>query len=155
MFFNKDILEMCQKNQTTTLSDICEDMAKKDLITINNPYILLAYKFLWYESGGKDETGDYYFYKYLKERKDNNSYSYPTKTGTIEVSVELFKPFSDLNKGVVNPRWHLLVSHYAYIDAAFNHPNNEYAKNIAKLNGWKRKNTNFSCKSLKQWISEL
>ena len=34
---------------------------------------------------------------------------------------------------MVNPQWHLLISSYAYIDAAFNHPENTQLK---ELTGW-------------------
>jgi len=58
---------------------------------------------------------------------------------------------------MVNPQWHLLIANYAYIDAAFNHDDNEYAKKIRELNGWeknKRARSNFQNKVLKVWLEE-
>lgn len=168
MIFDADKLETCINNEKKKLSKECKAQIKKDMGDLNNPYVLLAYKFLWYNAGGEDNTGDWFFYKYLKSLGYKDHYEFPTKEGNITVNVKLFEPFVNQKEGIINPRWHFLVSFYAYLDAAFNHPDKKFAKDIAVKNSWyaagtkcpddsdekiwKRKTTYFNCKSLKMWL---
>lgn len=123
-----------------------------------NPYIKLANNFLRYEEGIKEDTGDWYFYKYLKTLDNDKTYNFPLKNGEfIDVEVDLFKPFDPELQDLVNPQWHLLVSSYAYIDAAFNHMDNIYAQKINEKNHWTSRKPiikNFRNKSLSMWMKE-
>lgn len=129
----------------------------------NNPYRTLAEKFRLYQNGKCEEKDDWYFYKFLITLGDNKRYKFPLENGEyIEASVELFEPFitcefNGEQREMVNPQWHLLIANYAYIDAAFNHDDNEYAKKIRELNGWgknKRARSYFQNKVLKVWLEE-
>lgn len=129
-----------------------------------NPYILLAKNFEHYNNLSEKELDeekqidDWYFYKYLKSLGYNHKYSFPLKNGkTIEVSVDLFNPYYSKSQDLLNPQWHLLVSYYAYIDAAFNHTYNKYANKIKDKNGWTTRKPirrKFSSKSLSTWLKE-
>lgn len=107
----------------------------------NNEYKKLAENFVKYENRlekDSEESDDWYFYKYLKSLGYDEKYIFPLKDGgKVEAKVYLFKPFDSDLKNSVNPLWHLLISYYGYIDAAFNHNDNEYAKKITEKNGWK------------------
>ena len=67
-FFDKykDIIETYSDDTKIKPFEECKvtNEILKNEAAVANPYLLLAYKFLWYGQGGSDETGDYYFYKY-------------------------------------------------------------------------------------------
>lgn len=132
-----------------------EERGKK----ITNEYIMLAKKFEIYESGkdNDDGTGDWCFYKFLKETMRDNKYRYLLSNQQyVEAEINAFAPF--YNEELINPQWHLLISSYAYIDAAFNHFDNTYASKIIERNNWtKRKKIMriFPNKSLTMWMNEV
>lgn len=73
----------------------------------------------------KEEIKDLLFYIYLVSRKDTKSYTYKMKNGdSVSVEVNTLNPEITTNDGVkiIHPKWHLLISYLAYIDAAYNHP---------------------------------
>lgn len=123
--------------------------------SVANPYRLLAYKFLWYEKGGSDKTGDYYFYKYLTSC--NGKYTFPmSNDDSITIEMDLLNPFYDKDNGIINPKWHLFVSLLAYIDSAFNHDDNGDAEKIKSKNNWteRYKHVIIRNKVLKVWMEE-
>ena len=125
----------------------------------NNPYIALAKKIIEYKKGTIEDCEDWYFYKYLDSLENKKLYRFPLQNGEyIEIGIDLLEPFYDESKEIIDPRWHLLVSYYAYIDAAFNHPENVYSQKILEKTGWttrKPLRRNFSNnKVLDAWMSE-
>lgn len=52
--------------QNFEIKDKCYEYVQAEMKKLNNPYILLAYKFVLYNNGIQDQTEDYDFYKYLK-----------------------------------------------------------------------------------------
>ena len=66
----------------------------------------------------------------------------------------MLNPFLDEEEGVINPKWHFLVSFLAYIDVALNHQS-ELSEKIISRKKWKNKRVVFSCKSLKKWAKQL
>lgn len=157
----KDIITNYSKSKIKTLDNCTKTIeALKKENESSNEYISLARNFMTYESGKDDDDGtdDWCFYKFLKETVKNNKYKYRLNDKEyVEAEVDVFKPFYDEKEGLINPQWHLLVSYYAYIDAAFNHPNNEYANRILERNDWtKRKpiKRSFSNKALTIWMEE-
>lgn len=122
-----------------------------------NPYIELSENFLKYEKGETEDSGDWYFYKYLKSLGKENVYVFPLEDGNYVIAkVDLFKPYDSLTN-LLNPQWHLLVANYAYIDAAFNHNDDIYVSKIRKKNKWiknKRVLKFFTNKVLSEWMKE-
>lgn len=47
-----------------------------------------------------------------------------------------------------------MISYYAYIDAMYNHNDNEYAVKIKEMPGHPSGNFGIRCKSVKQWKEE-
>lgn len=125
-----------------------------------NPYRKLAERFKKYEENINNtyekDGNDWYFYKYLKSLGDDNdnNYKFPLENGDyVTVTIDLFKPYLNIDGiDVVDPRWHYLVSWFAYIDAANNHKDNEYAKEIADITS--KPSTNIRCNSLNEWKNE-
>lgn len=81
---------------------------------------------------------DKLFYLHLREKcqHDDQHYTFPLKNGkTVTAEVDVFHPFVKLADGreIIHPQWHLMISYYAYIDAAFNYPEN---KRMLELTGW-------------------
>lgn len=108
----------------------------------------------------KDNLADWYFFNFLKSLGCDKSYTYKlNEDEQVAVEIKLFEPFEDVaeEKHLINPQWHLLVAHYGYLDAAFNHPDNEYANKITLTNGWseasKNKN-NIRNKAIIKWVEE-
>ena len=158
----KDILEAC--NTAKPLSD-CGDVLclLKDEKIQGNPYRLLAENFQKYNSGkgGSEKDDDWNFYQYLKSLKCKMQYNFPKKDGTyITVKIDLLNPIDKSTKSVesngkvsefIDPKWHLGVAYYAYKDAKFNHPENQYASKIS--NKIKKKlNRRFRSGVLKLWM---
>ncbi len=104
----------------------------------NNPYLELAEDIIRYkENGVEEEKDNYYFYLYLQEltkKQEEITYDFPLKDNDkVSVTVKPLEPFVEINgREYVNPKWHLLVSYYMYIDAAFNH-----VENIREFPDWK------------------
>ena len=121
----------------------------------DNPYQLLARVFELYKQGSKEEHADWYFYKYLESFEDHEKYIFRIDEKDIEVEIDTLNPFVEID-GVklIDPRWHLFISLYAYVDAMYNHPDNEYAKKIKEKPGRPSGRTTFNCKSLKKYIEE-
>lgn len=123
-----------------------------------NPYWKLAEHFRLFESGEEMDHEDWYFYKFLKMLDRDDVYIFSQKDGrTVEAKVDLFKPFDEDLPDLVNPQWHLLVSSYAYIDAAFNHTDNTYAQKIIEKTGWTTRKPirrKFPNKALSKWVEE-
>ena len=122
----------------------------------SNPYRRLADNFLKYEDDAsiKENNEDYYFYKYLKSLSDDTEYDFPLKNGEfISVEINLFKPYESISDKViiVHPRWHLLVSCYAYIDVIYNHCDDIFQKKTS-INPPLRKK--YYCKSMNIWMDE-
>ena len=142
--------------QNFEIKDKCYEYVQAEMKKLNNPYILLAYKFVLYNNGIQDQTEDYDFYKYLKTLNNAFEYSFPiSENEKITIKVDLFNPFLNFEKGIIDPKWHLLVSCFTYIDAALNH-DNEYSEAIRKKTGWTaKKKIFFSCASLNEWVEEL
>ena len=168
----KDILEAC--NTAKPLSD-CEDVLclLKDEHIQGNPYRLLAERFQKYNEDAKckdakckdakctENDDDCYFYQYLNSLEDKMHYNFPIKDGTfITVKIDLLDPIDKSTKLVegngkvtefIDPKWHLVVAYYAYKDAKFNHPENQYASKIS--NKIKKKlNRRFRSGVLKLWM---
>ena len=158
----KDILEAC--NTAKPLSD-CGDVLclLKDEKIQGNPYRLLAERFQKYNAGAKctENDDDCYFYQYLKSLKCKKQYNFPKEDGTyITVKIDLLNPIDKSIKLVegnekvtefIDPKWHLVVAYYAYKDAKFNHPDNQYASKISDeiKSGL---NTKFKSKVLTLWM---
>lgn len=151
----RDIIETySDNNMLKKLTDCSETMkllANESLVA--NPYRLLAYKFLWYNKDGIDDTGDYYFYKFLK--KCDNKYTFQLdEEKSITIKINLLNPFFNEKEAIINPQWHLLVSLFAYVDAAFNHDDDEYASQIRIKNNWENKRIMIRNKALLKWMEE-
>lgn len=118
------------------LSECTKTLNKyKDEKRAYNEYRKTAENFEKYKKneGVEYEEDDYYFYMYLKGRENKSQYQFPLENGEfLTVNIDLLNPFDLEEKNVVNPRWHLLVCYYAYKDAAYNHQNDDYAKEIDK-----------------------
>lgn len=158
----EDILTAC--NTAKPLSD-CGDVLYllKDENIQGNPYRLLAEKFQNYNKGegGSEKDDDWNFYQYLKSLKCKMQYNFPKEDGTyITVKIDLLNPIDNSIKLVegnekvtefIDPKWHLVVAYYAYKDAKFNHPENQYASKIS--NKIKKKlNRRFRSGVLKLWM---
>ena len=116
----------------------------------------------------EESVDDYWFYLYLKQlTKDGEEieYTFPMKEGNdLIVKVKPLSPYIKINgENYIDPKWHLLVSKYMYIDAAFNHQDKEINQKILELTGWgklkKGKSAtlpkgNKSNKVLSVWIEE-
>ena len=116
----------------------------------NNPYRKLAERFrifniIYLKNNNLDcinncECEDKLFYLHLRNKcKQEDQYEFPLRNGKfVNARVDIFNPYVKLKDGreMVNPQWHLIVSYYAYIDAAFNHPENT---ELLKLTGWTSK----------------
>lgn len=108
-----------------------------------------------------ENDDDCYFYQYLNSLEDKMHYNFPIKDGTfITVKIDLLDPIDKSTKLVegngkvtefIDPKWHLVVAYYAYKDAKFNHPENQYASKIS--NKIKKKlNRRFRSGVLKLWM---
>ena len=64
--------------QNFEIKDKCYEYVQAEMKKLNNPYILLAYKFVLYNNGIQDQTEDYDFYKYLKTLNNTSSGSNPS-----------------------------------------------------------------------------
>ena len=155
----KDNIEK-YKLPTKTLEDCPETL--KLLLEENdnsNPYISLGRVFELYEQGAKEEHADWYFYKYLDSLETKDKYTFSIGETKIEVPINVMKLFimvkhKGSKKKVINPHWHLMISYYAYIDAMYNHNDNEYAVKIKEMPGHPSGNFGIRCKSVKQWKEE-
>ena len=142
----KDIIESYSNGMINPLTE-CKETIKEynNEIDKNNPYRDLARKFKDWETGSSNslsncdyKCADRIFYEFLKEKVKDNRYEFPLTNGeTVIAKVDFFNPFTIIKEGskeyeIVNPQWHLLVSYYAYIDAAFNHDNEE----LLNKTGW-------------------
>ena len=158
-FFDKykDIIETYSDDTKIKPFEECKvtNEILKNEAAVANPYRLLAYKFLWYGQDGSDETGDYYFYKYLTSC--NGKYTFPmSNDDSITIEMDLLNPFYDKDNGIINPKWHLFVSLLAYIDAAFNHDDNGDAEKIKSKNNWTERYKHVIIRNnvLKTWMEE-
>lgn len=158
-FDNLDIEKYAEAERLKPLSQCSETIRLYEKENRSkNPYRKLAERFKKYEENINDiyeEDGDdWHFYRYLKSLGDDNHYKFPLKNGKyITVTIDLFKPYLNIDGiDVVDPRWHYLVSWCAYIDAAHNHKDNEYAKEIKNIKS--KPSTNIRCNSLKKWKVE-
>lgn len=125
----------------------------------NNPYILLARMFELYEQKAEEEHADYYFYKYLKSLGIEEQYTFSVGGKKVVVPINVFNPYVEIKKGkniikLVNPQWHLMIAYYAYIDAMYNHADNEDAMKIIKMPGHPSGRFGIRCKSLNKWLEE-
>lgn len=123
----------------------------------SNKYTKLADKFKLYKEGKlKEESADYYFYMYLQSLENKNKYTFPIGDTTIDIPINVLEPFVEID-GVtfVHPHWHLIISYYAYIDAMYNHDDNEYASKIKQFpDSPTGRFFEIRCKSLLKWIEE-
>ena len=73
-----------------------------------------------------------------------------------KLKLHVFTPFVEIETEgrVINPQWHLMIAYYAYIDAMYNHNDNEYAKKIKTMPGHPTGKFGIRCKSLKKWMEE-
>ena len=125
-----------------------------------NPYIELAEDFRDFSKGNfsdykKEENK--YFYLYLSSLEDKNSYSFLLKDGSfIEVKVDLLNPFVEVDgEECIDPRWHFLVSWHAFLDAAWNHPEDKNASKITSIKSKPGKSVlNLPGKTLKKYYEE-
>lgn len=122
----------------------------------DNPYKTLGRVFELYKQGACEDNADWYFYKYLECLENKDKYVLPIgDKDIIEVKINILNPFIEINgEKLLNPRWHLFVSVFAYIDAMYNHPNNDYAKKIIEKTGHPSGKINIRCKSLLTYIQE-
>lgn len=126
----------------------------------NNPYRSLARMFELYKQGAKEEHSDYYFYKYLESLEIKNQYTFLVGNKKIDVPIDILNPYVEINDDennlikVVHPQWHLIISYYAYIDAMYNHADNEHASKIRDMPGCPSGRFGIRCKSLKKWLEE-
>jgi hypothetical protein len=122
----------------------------------DNGYRKLADDFVKYNEckniDSCDKNENWYFYKYLKSLPNDNKYQFPLKDGsTVTVNVELLNPYNDVVTDMVDPKWHLLVSYYAFYDAVYNQSDNVFASNISKI---PKPFFAIKCKSLLTWKNE-
>ncbi len=136
-FSNQKIKEYAKPNKT--LKDCKETLELlKEEKERSNPYILLGRVFELYKQGAKDH------------------YTFSVGETEITVPVDVFTPFVEIETEgrVINPQWHLMIAYYAYIDAMYNHNDNEYAKKIKTMPGHPTGKFGIRCKSLKKWMEE-
>ena len=150
-----DILTLYSKWDLIPLADCKEtiELYKRERKN-GNPYRELAEDFEAYKKGKKEDKSNWYFYKYLESLDNKMQYQFPLdKGGTVTINVDFLNPYSNEVEGMIDPKWHLLVSYYAYKDAAYNHMDNEYANQITAItNDLYRK---FRCKTLSSWMIEV
>ena len=154
-FSNQKIKEYAKPNKT--LKDCKETLELlKEEKERSNPYILLGRVFELYKQGAKEEHADWYFFKYLESLKIEDHYTFSVGETEITVPVDVFTPFVEIETEgrVINPQWHLMIAYYAYIDAMYNHNDNEYAKKIKTMPGHPTGKFGIRCKSLKKWMEE-
>lgn len=121
-----------------------------------NTYRNVASNFTKYENDESisENNDDYYFYMYLKNLPDTKKYKFPLKKGDfLTVDIDVLKPYEWIsdNEKIIHPRWHLLVSCYAYIDARYNHSYDKFAKEISSTFKLKK---SYPCKTMKTWMKE-
>ena len=121
-----------------------------------NTYRSVADNFVKYKNDKllTENIDDYYFYMYLKNLPDITKYKFPLKKGDfLTVNIDMLEPYEWIsdNEKIIHPRWHLLVSCYAYIDAKYNHSYDEFAK---KISGRLKLQKKYPCKTMKIWMSE-
>lgn len=158
VYFNKvkdKIEQYSDEKFLKPLKECKETLAiyEKEICGVNS-YRKLAENFKKYKANNKytGETDDWYFYKYLESLGNHHQYKFPLEHGDfITVNIDLLNPY-DSDTGIVHPRWHLLVSWFAYIDAAHNHSDNKYAKKIKDIKA--KPCTQYNCNSLKKWKEE-
>ncbi len=160
IYFDKVENEIKKYSDEKTLTPLSECRETIEIYnnekTSSNPYRKLAKKFEEYKANSNyiEDDNDWYFYKYLKSLNNHDQYNFPLENGTfITVNIDLLEPYVSVDgENIIHPRWHLLVSWFAYIDAANNHPDNEYASKINNIKGkpW----TAVKCESLKKWKEE-
>lgn len=123
----------------------------------DNPYKTLGRVFELYKQGACEDNADWYFYKYLESLEGRDKYIFPiNEKKKVEVKIEIFNPFIEINgEKLLNPRWHLFIALFAYIDAMYNHPNNDDAKKIIGKAGHPSGRINIRCKSLLTYIKEV
>ena len=155
-------LEQCDR----TIDRYLSEQAK------NHPYRQLAERFITFndlwkrygidfiKSNKQCICEDKLFYSFLRNRKTGNDkeYEFPLKDGGIVTGkVDIYNPFVEVEyqgeiKSVVDPKWHILIANYAYIDAAFN-----YQNDIKELAGWtdrKPIKRRFSNNVINVWMDE-
>lgn len=150
---------ICRK-QKKTLAECKETL--KLLLEENesyNSYILLGRVFELYEQGAREEHADWYFYKYLKSLKTKEKYTFHIGENEFPVQIDIFNPFVEIKfenerKQIIDPQWHLIISYYAYIDAMYNHDDNEYARKIKEMPGHPTGRFGIRCNSLRKWLEE-
>lgn len=126
----------------------------------NNPYRKLAENFEKYNNQGIDDSADYLFYEYVKNNTQCGTYKLPiSELESIEIKIDFLHPFTVIDGfKYIDPRWHLLVSYCMYLDAAYNHIDDERCNKLAKLNGWKddrKKSGTIRNETYKTFINEL
>lgn len=156
-------IKSLQKCTETIATLVEEKKAYEEQGAVSNPYLALADNFKKYNEGFLEDRDDCYFYKYLESLENTTEYVFYFKDDeVVKCPINLLNPFITVIKkdgsglDLVNPAWHLIVAHYAYLDAAFNHDDSKYAQWITIKNGWERehKKLNFNCKSLRTWKAE-
>ena len=107
--------------------------------TKNNPYQKLAENFENYNNGKIEYSGDYLFYEYVKNSTQDGTYNLQiNETESIKIEIDFLHPFVAIDGSkYIDPRWHLLVSYCMYLDAAYNHMDDERCNKIVELNDWK------------------
>lgn len=92
--------------------------------------------------------------------ENKNQYSFSIDKTKIIVDIDVLNPFIEIDDTndkiqIINPKWHLIISYYAYIDAMTNHDENIFAKKIKEMPGHpSNKFSTIKCKSLSKWIQE-
>ncbi|WP_418968506.1 hypothetical protein [Alloscardovia omnicolens] len=164
MFFDsvQDILKLYGGSGLKPLGECIEFLeAYNSEAEKGNPYRALARSFEDFAGRTADQidehidSDDYYFYKYLENLEDKNHYTFPLSNGeNICVEINVLDPYENVNgQRIISPRWHLLISYYAYKDAAFNHMTDEYASQIRGIKG--KLSKTFRCRSLNAWMREV
>lgn len=156
--FNEKDKELIKKLQNPLKNlEECTETLKllKKESSCNNPYQLLGRVFELYKQGSCEPHADWYFYKYLEGLKDPKKYIFRIDEEDIEVIIDTLNPFVEVDGDkLIDPRWHLFISLYAYVDAMYNHRDNDFAKKIIEMPGCPSGRTTFNCKSLKKYIEE-
>ena len=151
-----DQKEIICKEPKKTLTECTETLKllvkEKDTC---NPYIFLGRAFELYKQGAKEEHADWYFFKYLESLQTKDKYTFKIEENEVPVRIDVFTPFVEVDEDkIISPQWHLIIAYYAYIDAMYNHDDNEYAKRIKEMPGHPSGKFGIRCNSLRKWLEE-
>lgn len=137
IYYADKSLEECKN----TLQEIIKESKNR---RGSNEYLTFAERIMKYKNDSnicEEFVDDYWFYLYLKQftkDKEEIEYTFPMKDKKdLIIKVKPLNPYVEIEgKYYIDPKWHVLVSKYIYIDAAFNHQEEKINQKILELTGW-------------------